>query len=881
MTTVNAYGRNLFHRAATEGIMDGLLALIKGVDVGSASSFGPHLNKADKYGDTPLLLAVKNGRKEAVSFFCRCSEVNINDGDLDGKTPLAHAIQNKNVELVQLLSSVGGSLKPTNRVEEKMRSNKVRDCCVSLQTALILIIALVAVLCVGAIAIISISFFATSISASATQIRKKSFSETLSYLRESIQEHSSIALTAATQLRSQNFSITDADQAMEMTFNTFVTNYGRARIMSSSYLGLPDFSKSGISKNFAKNTLEYYDSYLSTDKRDVTWYQIANLSHTQWTNIRSLPSEIRTLAATDLYNDFDRFVISVKKISWTEPYGVAGGSFAGRLFINFLIPLLDSSSTNVLGYYGLGATTDSLNQFLESQAKDDGSVIAIIEASTSYMIATSDPSVTLFRQRSNDIDRYDGSKAENERIRAMLKFARSKYGNSFNRAGTEKHFDIFKLNDRYQALNLGRLQDNYGMDWIIVQSLPMVTFYRNMYISIGIMASATLVLLVISVLVSFLAAKLFMKPILNMMKLAEAIKMLQLEKVEQRLAKDDGFFTEIKVMRNTFSSMIARLKQFKQFIPDHILTIIEAEVSADVFNEKVANDQQSSGSPPSRRSSIDSSSSNESVMRLNTGIVNRALKSALVSSNITVMTVRFSEFLEVLEQYSAGDISETAKDLLAAMKDCIRDSNGQLVSLSSSKAVIVWNSFITQHDHKTRACKTANAALDALKKLQQNWAAKQLPILDLSIGISSGPVFYGNIGSDSTKFFTIIGHAAKNANRLCFRSAETGVHVLVSEDVHEAVKEEFLLRPIEAGAYELGEMRGGDEWVEDLNRESGDKWSEYRMGYELMRSGDYEQALEVFYRFYSKNPEDIVCSQMISQCKNNLQQNARHSIRSD
>ncbi len=883
MTSANIYGRTLFHRAAAEGVIDGLILLMKGLDIGSAASLGVHLNKPDKYGDTPLLLAVKSGKMNMVHFLCQCSEVNVNDGDADGKTPLAHAIQNKNVEMIKLLSSAGGSLKPSNHQIEEKHKSKVKNFCTSLQWTLMLIIATVAVVSVAAIAIISISFFATSISSSVLRIRQESFTRTIQHLSETLKEHANIGLTASTQLTSQNFDYTDPNQVTELTFNVFKTHVGKARIMTSSYIGLRDFSRAGITQSTEDGSFQYYDSFRSDQKTDSIWYTIGrDLSGVGWGDIQTMSSYNKTVTQTELYNDFDRFVFSedISTPSWSKIFALPGESSSGRLNINFLVPIMDSTSTPA-AFYGLGATTISLNSFLESQSKEDGSVITIIERSTSLLIATSDPSESLFAQEGTRVERFDGSNAKNPQIRQMLRFSRSQYGSEFQKVDQKFHYDLFTFDGKSHAVNVGSLRDAYGADWVIVQSLPMLKFYRSMYISLGVMASTTLLLLILSIIISISAAKLFMRPILNMIRLAEDIKMLQLEKVEKALSQNSGYFTEIKKLRSTFSSMASRLKQFKQFIPDHILTIIEAEVGADIVNEKMIKDQHSSSTPGSgRRSSMDSISSAASVSRMNTGMVNRALRSALVSSNVSVMTIRFSEFLELLEHYSAGDISETAKDLLSIMKECIRESNGQLVSLSSSKAVIVWNSFITQHDHRSRACRTANTAIKAIKTLHSKWGAKQLPLLNLSIGISSGQVYYGNIGSDSTKFFTIIGKAAKRANQLCFESMETGVPILVSEDVYESVKDEYMLRPVDRGVFELGEARGGDEWVEDLNHDVTDKWTEYRTAYNWMMEGEYQIALQLFQQFQSQNPDDVLCASMIRSCQEKMSSNAHQKQKS-
>jgi len=324
--------------------------------------------------------------------------------------------------------------------------------------------------------------------------------------------------------------------------------------------------------------------------------------------------------------------------------------------------------------------------------------------------------------------------------------------------------------------------------------------------------------------------------------------------------------------------MTARLKQFRQFIPAHILSVIEAEIGFTKPDDKKKKDQQTPSIIGDDHHNSASDQISVSSGMYAKGMVNRALKSKLNSGCVSVMTIRFPDLEEILEQYSADDLSETTKDLFSATKKCVQESNGQLVNMNSKQCVIVWNSFINQSDHRLRACKTASQYVNEVSQLHKQWALKHLPILHIAIGISSGVVYYGNIGSDSTKFFTIIGGAHKESDELCSNNKHWGTQILISDDVYEHVRDEFYSRPIgnrfddDVIMYELGDIKNTSEaWVDEISHGGKDNnpsdiWQAYREGYDLFHKDLYHEALQVFTNCLHKNPYDIVCQKMITQC---------------
>jgi adenylate cyclase len=96
----------------------------------------------------------------------------------------------------------------------------------------------------------------------------------------------------------------------------------------------------------------------------------------------------------------------------------------------------------------------------------------------------------------------------------------------------------------------------------------------------------------------------------------------------------------------------------------------------------------------------------------------------------------------------------------------------------------------TQHaDHAVAAALEMSAELD---RLNAGWQAQGRPVLEIGIGINSGEMIAGNIGSSAIMSYTVIGDAVNLGSRLESLNKDYGTRILISQ----ATKDR-LTRPVE------------------------------------------------------------------------------------
>lgn len=132
-------------------------------------------------------------------------------------------------------------------------------------------------------------------------------------------------------------------------------------------------------------------------------------------------------------------------------------------------------------------------------------------------------------------------------------------------------------------------------------------------------------------------------------------------------------------------------------------------------------------------------------------------------------------------------------------------------------------------DHARRAVATAIDMQAALVELQKKWRADGLPALDIGIGINTGEMVAGSIGSDQRLEFTVIGDAVNTASRVQDLNRELGTSILAAAATYEAVKDEVSVRGPLSGtvkgkeftAYEIIGWRDGS--LSDESSKDGEK----------------------------------------------------------
>jgi adenylate cyclase len=164
------------------------------------------------------------------------------------------------------------------------------------------------------------------------------------------------------------------------------------------------------------------------------------------------------------------------------------------------------------------------------------------------------------------------------------------------------------------------------------------------------------------------------------------------------------------------------------------------------------------------------------------------------------ITVLFSDirgFTTLAESIEPEVLGELLNEYLGAMTDIVFQHEGLLDKYIGDAVMAFWGAPVPAADHAARCCRAALDMLAELARLHEHWRAANRPLLQIGIGIHSGPAIVGNFGSTRRFNYTGVGDSVNLASRLEGLTPRYGVGIMISEDTRRLVEGEFVCREID------------------------------------------------------------------------------------
>ena len=150
--------------------------------------------------------------------------------------------------------------------------------------------------------------------------------------------------------------------------------------------------------------------------------------------------------------------------------------------------------------------------------------------------------------------------------------------------------------------------------------------------------------------------------------------------------------------------------------------------------------------------------------------------------NASILFSDIAGFTHFSSQLSPKEVVEAMNDYLSRMTEVVLDCQGEIDKFIGD-AVMARFGVLSNLPHPSQnALKAAVAMLLELKKLKAEWAQRGKDCFNIRIGIATGPVLAGNIGSKRRQEFTVMGTTVNLASRLEAYNKTLGTTIAIDEE---------------------------------------------------------------------------------------------------
>jgi len=229
---------------------------------------------------------------------------------------------------------------------------------------------------------------------------------------------------------------------------------------------------------------------------------------------------------------------------------------------------------------------------------------------------------------------------------------------------------------------------------------------------------------------------------------------------------------------------------------------------------------------------------------------------------LSVLFSDISGFTTISETMEVSDLAALLHEYLTEMTEIILEEGGIIDKFEGDSIMAEFGAPLPLPDHADRAVRSGIRMQVRLKELREDWRKRELPALHCRVGVNTGSMIVGNMGTDRIFDYTVLGDAVNLAARLEGANKFYDTGLMISEATHsQLTPDAFRTRVLD-----IIKVKGKDQAVrvyevigeasEDISPECEAYFNAYREGFKSYLTRDFDRASTQFSLALSHRPGD-------------------------
>lgn len=237
-----------------------------------------------------------------------------------------------------------------------------------------------------------------------------------------------------------------------------------------------------------------------------------------------------------------------------------------------------------------------------------------------------------------------------------------------------------------------------------------------------------------------------------------------------------------------------------------------------------------------------------------------------VSKRLTVFFCDLQNFSNVGEQLNPKQLTLLLNEYFTVMTEILYQHGATIDKYIGDSIMAFWGAPLDQPDHAERAVKASFQMQSAIEQLSASFIKKGWPGPAMGIGINTGLMNVGNMGSKYRVAYTVIGDAVNVAARIESLTRQYGVPTLVSEATRNECKN-IVFREVDIvqvkGKFNTTKIYQPVCMLADLTDELNKRLTLHQNGIEYYQNRDFDEAARLFRKLRDTDRNDTLYSSLL------------------